>query len=93
MVAQLRAAGWIVISVAADDVELRPEQVEHSTWEPRPANRDVERGERYKAGDLDGSVGAWFAGRWHTRPANDYVRRVKDALRGRTWRTADFRGL
>ena len=46
-----------------------------------PWLNDVERGEQYKAGDLDGSVGAWFAGRWHTQPANDYIRRVKDALR------------
>jgi len=58
-----------------------------------PWLNDVERGEDYKAGDLDGSVGAWFAGRWHTQSANEYVKRVKDTLKQRTWRSRDFSGL
>ena len=58
-----------------------------------PWLNDVERGEDYKAGDLDGSVGAWFAGRWHTQPANEYIQRVKDTLKARTWRSRDFQGL
>ena len=53
---------------------------------------DVERGTDYKPGDLYGSLGAWFAGRWHTQPANDYIQRVKATLKARTWRSADFRG-
>jgi hypothetical protein len=52
----------------------------------------VERGRDYAAGDLWGSVGAWFAGRWHTPPAEDYIKAVKAHLKARTWRTRDFRG-
>ncbi len=46
---------------------------------------DFERGERYHAGDLWGSVGSWFAGRWRTGPALDYVRKVQQALRDEPW--------
>ena len=52
----------------------------------------VERGRDYKAGDLWGSVGAWFAGRWHTPPAEDYIKAVRSHLKARTWRTRDFIG-
>ena len=51
-----------------------------------PWLNDVEHGETYRKGDLYGSLGAWFAGRWHTQPANDYIARVKQTLRDRTWR-------
>jgi hypothetical protein len=50
----------------------------------------VERGKQYESGDLWGSVGAWFAGRWWTDPARQYVQRVKDRLRERTWRKPWF---
>ncbi len=50
-----------------------------------PWLNDVEHGEAYRKGDLYGSLGAWFAGRWHTQPANDYIQRIKDTLRARTW--------
>ena len=33
----------------------------------------VERGREYRAGDLWGSVGAWYAGRWWTDPAKQYI--------------------
>ena len=46
---------------------------------------DFERGERYRAGDLWGSVGSWFAGRWRTGPALDYIRKVQQALRDEPW--------
>jgi hypothetical protein len=46
---------------------------------------DVERGERYRAGDLWGSVGSWYAGRWRTSAALDYIRRVKKTLRDEPW--------
>jgi hypothetical protein len=52
----------------------------------------VERGRDYAAGDLWGSVGAWFAGRWHTAPAEAYIEAVKGHLKARTWRTRGFRG-
>jgi hypothetical protein len=53
---------------------------------------DVERGRDYAAGDLWGSVGAWFAGRWWTDGAARYVEEVRRHRRQRTWRSADFRG-
>ena len=55
-----------------------------------PWLNDVERGEQYKPGDLYGSLGAWFAGRWRTAGANTYIERVKQTLRDRTWRGGDF---
>ena len=51
-----------------------------------------ENGRRYRRGDLWGSVGAWFSGRWWNEPARGYIREVKRRLRERTWRTRDFRG-
>jgi soluble lytic murein transglycosylase-like protein len=50
----------------------------------------VERGERYRRGDLWGSVGAWYSGRWHYG-TGDYIRRVKDTIRQRVWRRSGFR--
>ena len=50
----------------------------------------VERGERYRRGDLWGSVGTWFSGRWHLG-SGEYIGRVKDTLRQRVWRRAGFR--
>ena len=50
----------------------------------------VERGEDYRAGDLWGSVGAWFSGRWRTRPPLDYVHDVRRIRRERTWRRRLF---
>ena len=32
-----------------------------------------------------GCVGRWFAGRWHTPPAQQYIRFVKKYLRERIW--------
>ena len=46
---------------------------------------DVERGERYRAGDLWGSVGSWYAGRWRTDAALDYIHRVQRTLREEPW--------
>jgi hypothetical protein len=51
-----------------------------------------ENGKRYRKGDLWGSVGAWFSGRWWNEPARGYVRGVKRRLAERTWRSRDFRG-
>jgi hypothetical protein len=50
------------------------------------------RGNDYAAGDLWGSIGAWYAGRWHTPAAEDYIAKVKRALKRRTWRTSSFAG-
>ena len=51
---------------------------------------DVERGERYRAGDLWGSVGSWYAGRWRTAAALDYIRLVQRTLRDEPWREGGF---
>ena len=51
---------------------------------------DVERGERYRAGDIWGSVGSWYAGRWRTSEALDYIHRVQDTLRDEPWRERGF---
>ena len=45
----------------------------------------VERGREYAPGDLWGSVGAWFSGRWWTQPAADYIAVVQQRLAERTW--------
>jgi hypothetical protein len=50
----------------------------------------VDHGRPYRAGDIWGSVGAWFAGRWHTPDAERYIARVKQVLRDRTWRKPGF---
>jgi hypothetical protein len=51
---------------------------------------DVERGRQYAAGDAWGCVGRWFAGRWHTQPAEDYIAAVKDYVNRRIWETSGF---
>ena len=47
-------------------------------------------GAPYRAGDLWGSVGAWFSGRWHDPGAQRYVAKVKKYLRERVWRQPGF---
>jgi hypothetical protein len=49
-------------------------------------------GAPYRAGELWGSIGAWFSGRWHDPGAESYVAKVKDYLQRRVWRTRDFAG-
>jgi hypothetical protein len=51
---------------------------------------DVEHGQPYVAGDTWGCVGAWFAGRWYTPEAINYINHVKDYLNQRIWETPDF---
>ena len=51
---------------------------------------DVERGERYGAGDIWGSVGSWYAGRWRTDAALGYIRRVQRTLRDEPWNDRSF---
>jgi autotransporter family porin len=50
----------------------------------------VEQGQRYAAGDAWGCIGRWFAGRWHTQPAEDYISKVRSYLSQRIWETRDF---
>ena len=50
----------------------------------------VDRGREYRPGDLWGSVGAWFAGRWWTEPARAYIHSVRDRLQQRVWADPGF---
>ena len=50
----------------------------------------VNRGSRYHKGDAWGCVGRWFAGRWRTAPALQYIAEVKQYKRERIWETPDF---
>jgi hypothetical protein len=50
----------------------------------------VPHGQPYAKGDLWGCVGRWFAGRWHTAPAQQYVAKVQQYLSERIWLTKDF---
>ncbi len=50
----------------------------------------VQAGSVYRAGDAWGCVGRWFAGRWHTAPAQQYIARVRLYLRERIWTQPDF---
>ena len=50
----------------------------------------VEHVGTYQAGDAWGCVGRWFAGRWHTAPAQQYIAAVKKYLRERIWLQPDF---
>jgi autotransporter family porin len=50
----------------------------------------VDQGQHYAAGDAWGCIGRWFAGRWHTQPAEDYITKVKSYLAQRIWTTANF---
>ncbi len=51
---------------------------------------NVPHGQTYHAGDAWGCVGRWFAGRWHTAPAEQYVAKVKQYMSERIWLTPDF---
>ena len=51
---------------------------------------DVEGRGDYRAGDVDGCLGVWFAGRWYTQGAVDYISVVRGHLADRTWERSDF---
>ena len=50
----------------------------------------VPRGRTYHKGDAWGCVGRWYAGRWHTSPAQQYVAKVQQYLREKIWTTKNF---
>jgi hypothetical protein len=50
----------------------------------------VQRGSQYTKGNAWGCVGRWFAGRWLTAPALQYIAKVKQYKRERIWTTPDF---
>jgi len=41
----------------------------------------------YTAGDEWGCMGVWFAGRWHTAAANDYIQKVQAVYADKEWTT------
>jgi autotransporter family porin len=47
-------------------------------------------GAGYQAGDLWGSVGAWYSGRWHDAGAEQYIAAVRRAMTLRPWLMRDF---
>jgi len=50
----------------------------------------VDRGSTYRAGDAWGCFGRWFAGRWHTHAAQQYIGKVRQYLREKIWTTKNF---
>jgi hypothetical protein len=50
----------------------------------------VPHGRRYEAGDLWGSVGAWYAGRWRTEASRPYIRKVRSYMTERPWQKPWF---
>ncbi len=50
----------------------------------------VERGRDYEAGDLRGSIGAHYAGRWYTDAAVHYMNRIRSAIQERAWEREGF---
>jgi hypothetical protein len=50
----------------------------------------VPHGRPYRQGDAWGCVGRWFAGRWHTAPAQQYIAKVQQYLREKIWTTKNF---
>lgn len=50
----------------------------------------VLRGQQYVAGDLWGSIGTWYSGRWYANGSDWYIGRVQSELQNRTWERAGF---
>jgi hypothetical protein len=48
------------------------------------------RGRPYRAGDVWGCVGRWFAGSWYTPAALSYIAQVKEYLSERIWEQPGF---
>jgi hypothetical protein len=47
-------------------------------------------GSGYKAGDMWGCIGRWYAGDWRSAMALDYIRRVQENYSGRAWESDWF---
>lgn len=52
---------------------------------------DVEHTGTYAAGDVNGCLGVWFAGRWRTPAAITYIADVQSYLNQRVWETTNFK--
>jgi autotransporter family porin len=44
----------------------------------------------YQKGNMWACVGRWFAGRWRTQPAEQYITKVRQYLRQKIWTTPSF---
>ncbi len=44
----------------------------------------------YQKGNMWACVGRWYAGRWRTQPAEQYIAKVRQYLREKIWTTPDF---
>ena len=51
---------------------------------------DAEHIGTYASGDVWGCLGVWFAGRWRTEPAEQYIAAVQAYVRDRIWTTDSF---
>jgi hypothetical protein len=49
------------------------------------------RGKQYKAGDVWGCIGRWYAGSWYTAEADHYIAQVREYLSERIWTKPSFR--
>jgi hypothetical protein len=76
--AALNADYWASVVRSYDDGK--------QTW----LNTVSGNGAPYAAGDVWGSIGAWFSGRWHDPGAESYIAKVKSYLAQRVWRTSSF---
>lgn len=47
-------------------------------------------GTTYTAGDLWGTIGAHYSGRWYSQSSNTYIAKVKDYLAQRVWEQTGF---
>ena len=50
----------------------------------------TDRGQDYAAGDLWGCVGLWYAGRWYTDSAKEYIAAVQQYYNDKIWLQSDF---
>ena len=50
----------------------------------------VDRGSTYGPGDAEGCLGVWFAGRWHTTAADNYIAELAAIVASRTWESGAF---
>jgi autotransporter family porin len=52
---------------------------------------DQPPGSGYRAGDMWGCLGRWYAGSWRNGTAMGYINRVESTFHNRTWESAGFR--
>jgi hypothetical protein len=51
-----------------------------------------EGGKRYRAGDIEGSLGAWYSGRWWVPSIQEYLNNIEIRRKERTWHQPYFVG-